>query len=59
MLQMLESYEVKVSGMAKKIKKLEAEVKELGDERGEANRRAEIAEWKLGEKGDEMDRRDN
>lgn len=45
--------------MAKKIKKLETEVKELGDERGEANRRAEIAEWKLGEKGDEMDRRDN
>lgn len=33
MLQMLESYEVKVSGLNKKIKKFETEIKEILNER--------------------------
>jgi hypothetical protein len=47
MLQMLESYEVKVSGQTKKIKKLEADLKEMNEDKAESIKRAEISEWKL------------
>lgn len=47
MLQMLESYEVKVSAMTKKIKKYETELKEANEEKAESTKRAEISEWKL------------
>lgn len=59
MLQMLESYEVKVSAMTKKIKKYETELKEANEEKAESTKRAEISEWKLSQKTEAMERREN
>ena len=47
MLQMLETYEVKVNGMTKKMKKLEAEMKEYNEEKGDRDKKYEILEWRL------------
>lgn len=59
MLQMLESYEVKVSGMNKKIKKLETQIKEISEEKAEFGKRAQISEWKLSQKNQEMERKES
>lgn len=56
---MLESYEVKVSGQTKKIKKLEADLKEMNEDKAESIKRAEISEWKLTQKNEVIERREN
>lgn len=44
--------------MNKKIKKLEAEVKESREGAGEVNKKSDIAEWKLAEKIEELERKE-
>lgn len=56
---MLENYEVKVSGQTKKIKKLEADLKEMNQDKAESIKRAEISEWKLTQKNEVIERREN
>lgn len=55
---MLESYEIKVSGLTKKIKKLETQSKQLNQEKAESIKRAEISQWKLSQKNQEIERKE-
>lgn len=58
MLQMLEGYEVKVSTLSKKIKKLETQAKQGSELKIELAKRAEVSEWKLTEKIEQAQRRE-
>ena len=47
MLQMLESYEIKVNSLTKKLKKVEGEQKSVSEEYSNLVRKAEILEWRI------------
>ena len=58
-LQMLETYEVKVNTQNKKIKQLEVDLKDYNESLLSVRKESEISEWKLSEKEKEVDRKEN
>ena len=57
MLQMLESYETKVNALMTKQKKMEASIKISNEDHSELIKKAELLEWKLSEKEEEVHRK--
>lgn len=58
-LQMLETYEVKVNAQTKKIKQLESEIKDYSESCMAQRKECEMLEWKLAEKEKVIDKKES